>query len=60
MVGDALVEILEVSAGGKVRLGVTAPDNMEIWRTELLGPDGKPNTPRKAKKAVTALKGGLE
>lgn len=60
MIGEALVEILEVTRQGKVRLGITAPDNIEVWRTELLGADGKPATPRKAKEPALALKGGLE
>lgn len=59
-IGDAFIEILEVSRSGKVRLGITAPNNMDIWRTELLGADGLPATPRKPKEPVPALKGGLE
>lgn len=60
LIGDSFVEILEVSAGGKVRLGITAPKNVEVWRTELLGPDGKPASPRKPKEPAVALKGGLD
>lgn len=59
-VGDAYIEILEVSRSGKVRLGVVAPPQVEVWRTELLGVDGKPLTPRKPKEPAVALKGGLE
>lgn len=60
LVGTAMIEILEVTRSGKVRLGITAPENIEVWRTELLGPDGRPATPRKAKEPTMALKGGLE
>lgn len=60
LIGDSLVEVLEVSKGGKVRLGVTAPKNVEVWRTELLGPDGKPASPRRSKEPAVALKGGLD
>lgn len=60
LVGEAVVEVLEVSRSGKVRLGITAPKNVEVWRTELLGADGKPATPRKAKEPELALKGGLD
>ena len=59
-VGEAYVEILEVSRSGKVRLGIVAPPQVEVWRTELLGPDGKPASPRKPKEPAVLLKGGLE
>ena len=32
--------------GNKVWLGIQAPQKVPIWRTELLGPDLKPLTPR--------------
>lgn len=59
-IGDNVyVQIVEVS-GGKVRLGIDAPKEVAIWRTELLGPDGKPLTARVVKEPPMLLKGGLD
>jgi carbon storage regulator len=35
-VGDSVVITVTALEGNKVRLGITAPASMEVWRSELL------------------------
>jgi carbon storage regulator len=39
VIGDQIVvRVLSVDRTGKVRLGITAPKDVEVWRSELLPP----------------------
>lgn len=39
VIGDHIVvQVLGVGQNGRVRLGITAPKDVEVWREELLPP----------------------
>ncbi|NLF31584.1 MAG: carbon storage regulator [Planctomycetes bacterium] len=49
-VGEIAVRLHEIRDGNRARLAIQAPPCVEVWREELLGPDGQPvgRAPRSA------------
>lgn len=43
---DIIIEVLE-RIGDKVRIGITAPPDVPIWRQELTSQGGRPKHPAK-------------